>query len=163
MWRWKTTELYTCSLNDLRVLNLVNRKIISVITFTTRRETWSPPRVQGKQYATPSRCQVSRTAPRQETYLAQTHFRKMETRNHPHQNVLVTRTQVKTLHKQQTSLIQSNTQTNLHLRNTTLGYGFHFQHRSPRTLSIESFSHDSGWTLVHVEYGYPKGSPNTNS
>jgi hypothetical protein len=42
----------------------------------------------------------------QETYQAQTHFHKTETtRNHPHQNVLVIRTQVKTLHKQQTSLI----------------------------------------------------------
>jgi hypothetical protein len=37
---------------------------------------------------------------------ALTHFRKTETtRNHPHQNVLVTRTQVKTLHKQQTTHI----------------------------------------------------------
>jgi hypothetical protein len=40
------------------------------------------------------------------TYLAQTHFSKTETsRNHPHQNVLVTQMQVKTLHKQQTSHI----------------------------------------------------------
>jgi hypothetical protein len=38
--------------------------------------------------------------------VAQTHFRKTEsTGNHPHQNVLVTRTQVKTLHKQETSFI----------------------------------------------------------
>jgi hypothetical protein len=44
--------------------------------------------------------------------------------------VLVTRMQVKTLNKQQTSLIQSNTQTNLDLRNTTLGYGFHIQYRN---------------------------------
>jgi hypothetical protein len=50
------------------------------------------------------RCQVSWATHWQETYLAQTHFRKMEsTRNYPHQTVLVTRTQVKTLHKQQTS------------------------------------------------------------
>jgi hypothetical protein len=59
-----------------------------------------------KQCATPPRrrCQVSRSTPWQETYLVQTYFRKTETtRNHPHQNVLVTRTQVKTLYKQQTS------------------------------------------------------------
>jgi hypothetical protein len=40
-----------------------------------------------KKRATPlrRRFQVSRAAPWQETYLAQTHFRKMETtRNHPH-------------------------------------------------------------------------------
>jgi hypothetical protein len=56
------------------------------------------------------------------------HFRKTETaRNPPHQNVLVTRTQIKTLHKQQTSHTSNNTQTNLDLRNTTVGYGFHFQ------------------------------------
>jgi hypothetical protein len=47
--------------------------------------------------------------------------------------------------------------------NTTLGYGFHFQHRNPRTFPIESLAHDSGRTSVCAEYGYPKGSPNTNS
>jgi hypothetical protein len=47
--------------------------------------------------------------------------------------------------------------------NTTLGYGFHFQHRNSRTLEIESLAHDSGSTLVCAECGYPKGSPNTNS
>jgi hypothetical protein len=68
------------------------------------------------------RYQVSWATLWQETYLAQTHFRKTETtRNHPHQNVLVNRTQVKTLHKQQTSHIWNNTQTNLDLRNTTVG------------------------------------------
>jgi hypothetical protein len=30
-------------------------------------------------------------------------------------------------------------------------------------LPIESLAHDSGRTLVCAEYGYPKGSPNTNS
>jgi hypothetical protein len=30
-------------------------------------------------------------------------------------------------------------------------------------LWIESLAHDSGRTLVRAEYGYPKGSPNTNS
>jgi uncharacterized Zn-finger protein len=52
---------------------------------------------------------------------------------------------------------------NLSLRNTTLGYGFHFQHRNSRTFPIESLVHDSGRTFVCAEYGYPKGSPNTNS
>jgi hypothetical protein len=41
-------------------------------------------------------------------------------------------------------------------------YGFHFQHRNPRTFKIESLAHDSGRTLVRAEYGYPKGTPNTN-
>jgi hypothetical protein len=31
------------------------------------------------------------------------------------------------------------------------------------TSKIESLAHDSGRTLVCAEYGYPKGSPNTNS
>jgi hypothetical protein len=54
----------------------------------------------------PRWCQISRAAPWQGTYLAQTHFCKIETnKNHPHQNVLVTQMQVKTLHKQQTSHI----------------------------------------------------------
>jgi hypothetical protein len=38
--------------------------------------------------------------------------------------------QVKTLYKQQTSHNKNNTQTNLDLWNTALGYGFHFQHRN---------------------------------
>jgi hypothetical protein len=86
-----------------------------------------------KQCATPPKrkSQVSRITPSQETHLARTHFRKTETtRNHPHQNLLVTRTQIKTPYKQQTYLIQSNTQTSLDLRNTTLEYGFHIQHRT---------------------------------
>jgi hypothetical protein len=59
--------------------------------------------------------------------------------------------------------IHNNTETNLDLGNTTLGYGFHFQHRNPRTLSIESFVHDSGRIFVRAEYSYPKGSPVTGS
>jgi hypothetical protein len=46
--------------------------------------------------------------------------------------------------------------------NTTLGYGFHFQQRNPRTLRIQSFVHDSGCTLESAEYSNPKGSPITN-
>jgi hypothetical protein len=30
-------------------------------------------------------------------------------------------------------------------------------------LTLESLAHDSGRTLVRAEYGYPKGSPDTNS
>jgi hypothetical protein len=71
--------------------------------------------------------------------------------------------QVKTLYKQQTSLIQNNTQTNLDLRNTTLGYGFHIQHGNFGMFPVEDLAHDSGRTLVRAEYGYPKGSPNTDS
>jgi hypothetical protein len=56
---------------------------------------------QYKQCTPPSwrKCQVSQTAPQQETYLAQTHIRKMETiGNGPHQNASDTWMQVKTLH-----------------------------------------------------------------
>jgi hypothetical protein len=63
------------------------------------------PNAPYKQCATPpwGRYQVSWAAPWQETYLAQAHFCKTETtRNHPHQNILVIRTKVKTLYKQQT-------------------------------------------------------------
>jgi hypothetical protein len=51
---------------------------------------WHPDKngtLKYKQRATPPRrwCQVSWATPWQETYLAQTHFHKMETtRNHPH-------------------------------------------------------------------------------
>jgi hypothetical protein len=65
-----------------------------------------PPGPYKQSAAPPRRYQVSWATPWQETYLAQTHFRKTETtRNRPLQNVLVTRTQVKTLHKQQTAHI----------------------------------------------------------
>jgi hypothetical protein len=43
-----------------------------------------------------------------------------------HQNALATWTEVKTLHKQQNSHIQGDTQTGLDLWNTTMVYGFHF-------------------------------------
>jgi hypothetical protein len=94
----------------------------------------------------------------------QTHIHKMEiTGNEPRQNVPVTWLIVKSLHRQETSLIQSSNLTNLDIQNTTLGYGFNFQHRNPGALPIESFMHDSGHTLVHAKYCYQKGSPNTNS
>jgi hypothetical protein len=59
-------------------------------------------------------------------------------------------------------LIFLNTQTNMDLRNTTLVYGFLFEHRNSRTFAIESLAHDSGRTLLSAKYGYLKGSPNTN-
>jgi hypothetical protein len=61
------------------------------------------------------------------------------------------------------TILSPYTQTILDLRNTTLGYGLHFQHRNSRTFPIESLAHDSGRTLVCAECSYPKGSPNTNS
>jgi hypothetical protein len=45
---------------------------------------------------------------------------------------------VKTLYKQQTSHIKNITQANLDLCNTTLGYGFHFQHRNSRTFQLKA-------------------------
>jgi hypothetical protein len=123
------------------------------VTFTIRKETCNSPKKMSSILG------YTLTGD-----LPQIHFRKTETtRNHPHQNVLVTRTQVKTLYNQQTSHIWNNTETNLDLRNTTLGYGFHFQHRNSRTFPIESLANDSGRTLVCTKYGYTKGSPNTNS
>jgi hypothetical protein len=84
-----------------------------------------------------TKCQVSRVAPRQETHLAQTHIHKTEASgNDAHQNALAAWTEIKTLHKQQNSHIWSNTQTSLDEWNTTVGYGFHFKHRNPRTLPI---------------------------
>jgi hypothetical protein len=79
------------------------------------------------------------------------------------QNALAAWTEVKTFHKQQTSHTQSNTQTNLHLLNTTVRYGLHFKHTNPRMLPTKSFAHDCRCTLVRAEYGYPKGSQNTKS
>jgi hypothetical protein len=103
-------------------------------------------------------------APWQETYLAQTQIHKTEaTGNNAHQNALATWTEVKALHKQQNSHIQSNIQTKLDLWNTTVRYGHYFKHRNPRMLPINIFAHDCRRTLVHAECGYPKGSPNTSS
>jgi hypothetical protein len=48
------------------------------------------------------------------------------------------------------------------LPNTTPGYVFHFQYRNHRTIPIEGLAHDSGRTLLRVEYGSPKGSSDTN-
>jgi hypothetical protein len=79
-----------------------------------------------------------------------------------HQNVLVTRTQIKTLYKQQTPHLQNYTQTNLGLRNITLGNRNHVQHRNTRTLPVEDSAHYNGRTMVCAEYGNTEGSPNPN-
>jgi hypothetical protein len=76
------------------------------------------------------------------------------TRNHLHQNVLVTWTHVKTLQTTNFSYTKQYS-TNLDLRNTTLGYGFRIQHRNFGTFPVEDLAHDSGRTLVRAEYGYP--------
>jgi hypothetical protein len=84
----------------------------------TKRNVPPPPGPYKQCAAAPGRrCQVSWATTWQETYLAQTET----TRNHPHQNVFVTWTQVKTLYKQQTYRISNKIQTNLDLRNTALG------------------------------------------
>jgi hypothetical protein len=74
---------------------------------------------------------------RQETYLAKTHIHKTEaTGNDLHQNALATWTEVKTLHKQQNSHIQSDIQSNPDIWNKTLSDGRHLKQRNPRTLPI---------------------------
>jgi hypothetical protein len=80
---------------------------------------------------------MSSIQPRKEIYLAPTHIHKTEaTGNDAQKNALATLTEVKTLRKQQNAPIQSNTQTNLDLWNTTVGCGIQFEHRHPRTLQI---------------------------
>jgi hypothetical protein len=54
--------------------------------------------------------------------------------------------------QQQTSLIQSNTQTNLDLRNTPLRYGFHIQHKHFGTFPVE----DLGTCRIRIFEGISK-------
>jgi hypothetical protein len=66
----------------------------------TKRDLPTSPHKQHTPSST--RCQVSRVALRQETYLAQTHIHKTEaTGNDAHQNALATWTEVKPFHSQQ--------------------------------------------------------------
>jgi hypothetical protein len=65
-----------------------------------------------------------------------------------HQNELITRTQIKILYKQQTFHLQNYTQTNLGLRNTTLGNRIHIQHRNTRTFPVEGSVYDNGHTMI---------------
>jgi hypothetical protein len=120
-------------------------------TFITRRGTCPPVYIHNIHLPQQEDNLVSRVAPRQETYLTQTHIHKTEaTGNDAHQKTLDTWTEVKTLHKQQNYHIQIN----LALWNTTVGYGFHFIHRNPRTLPIESFRmiEDAPWYLSNTVF-----------
>jgi hypothetical protein len=111
------------------------------------------PHKQRKPASTRKR-QVSRVAFRQETYLAQTYIHKTEaTGNDAHEDALATWTEVKTLHKQQNSDIQSNAQTNLNLWNTTVWYGFYFKHRQ----ILERFQSK----VLHTTVDAPWYMPNT--
>jgi hypothetical protein len=65
-------------------------------------------------------------------------------------------------YKQQTLHLQNYTQTNLDLRNTTLGNGIHVQHRNTRRLTVEGSAHDNGRTMVCAEYSNTEGSPMPN-
>jgi hypothetical protein len=58
--------------------------------------------------------------------------------------------------------VQNYAQTNLDLRNTTLGNRIHVQHRNTRTLPAEGSAYDNGRTMVCTEYGNTEGSPNLN-
>jgi hypothetical protein len=73
-----------------------------------------------------------------------------------------TRTQIKTLYKQQTPHLQNYTQTNVDLRNTTLGNHIHVQHRNTRMLPVEGSVHYNGHTMVCAEYSNTEGSPSPN-
>jgi hypothetical protein len=84
------------------------------VTFTTRRETCPPAQVNSIHLPQQEDVKYLGLHLDRRLNLAQTHIHKTEaTGNDAHQNALATRTEVKTLHKQQNSHIQSNTQTNL--------------------------------------------------
>jgi hypothetical protein len=74
--------------------------------------------------------------------------------------LLECKSKLSTSHK---CIIQSNTETNLDIENTILGYSFHIQHGNLITLPTESLAHDNERILVYAEYDYPKVSPNTYS
>jgi hypothetical protein len=74
---------------------------------------------------------------------------------------IVYRRKIQLFNKQITHL-QNYTETNLGLRNTTLGNRIHFQHRNTRTLPVEGSAHDNGCTTVRAEYGNTEGSQNPN-
>jgi hypothetical protein len=86
------------------------------------------------------------------------HFRKTEaTRNHPHQNILVTRTRVKTLYKQQTSHILYK-----RILNPVRTYGIQLLDTSC-TWNVDVLELFQWKALRTIVYGYRKGSSNTNS
>jgi hypothetical protein len=83
-----------------------------------------------------TRFQVSRLAPRQDTYLVQTHIHKMEaTGNDAHQNIRATWMEVKTLHTQQILYTKQYSKQSGPME-LTVRYAVHFKHRNPRMLPI---------------------------
>jgi hypothetical protein len=58
--------------------------------------------------------------------------------------------------------IQNHPETDLDLRNPTLGYGFHIQRRNPGTFPVESPTPDRGRTMVCAEHYNPTRSPHAN-
>jgi hypothetical protein len=100
--------------------------------------------------------QISRTS------FQQKHLHQTETVGYYlHQNVLVTRTQIKTRYKQQTPHLQNCTETNLDLRNIALGNRIHVQQRNTRKLPGEGSAHYIGRTMVCTEYD-TEGFTNSN-
>jgi hypothetical protein len=82
-----------------------NESMSIQVTFTTPRETCPPVHINNVQLPQEDVKYLGLHLD-SKLSLAQTYFRKTETiRNHSDQNVLVTRTKVKTLYKQQTSHI----------------------------------------------------------
>jgi hypothetical protein len=81
----------------------------------------------------------------------------------PHQDVLVTRTQVQPLSQQQSPQLQSDTQTHLDIRHSTLGYDLKFKHRNFGAFSIQSPAANSECPLVRAKFCHPQGPSNTNS
>jgi hypothetical protein len=67
------------------------------------------------------------------------------------------------LYQQQTPHLQSNTQTHLDIRHSTLGHDLKFQHQNFGTFSVESLASDSGCPLVRAKLSHPQGPPNTFS
>jgi hypothetical protein len=91
------------------------------ITFTTQREMCPPVHINNVQL--PQTEEVKYLGLHLDRRL--TWYKHIFTKYCPHQNLLVTRTQIKTLYKQQTPHLRNYTQTNLGLWNTTLGNRIH--------------------------------------
>jgi hypothetical protein len=75
------------------------------VTFTTRRETCSPIHIYNVQLPQEDVKYLGLHLDRRLTWHKHIFEKPETTKNHPHQNVLITRTKVKTLYKQQTSHI----------------------------------------------------------
>jgi hypothetical protein len=81
----------------------------------------------------------------------------------PHQDVLVTWTQVQPLYQQQTAHLWSAIQTHLDIWHSPLGYNLKFKHQNFRAFSIQSLAANSEWPLVRSKFRHPQGPSNTNS